>query len=416
MKINFVSFHMALHAEHSGYSQIVRYLNGGKFDLKDSKSFSRFVPSHIKNKLVVYSASSWFNEDRLATELSVILNMFTERRQIYHFIYGENSYHYSGWFSRLRGHKIICTYHLPPSIFPNEVKSIEHIRRLDAILVVANNQIDFFAQFIPRKRIFFIPHGIDTNYFQPKVSFLRKRDKICLFVGNYLRDFKTLAEVIRIVQLKDNSVKFVIITQPEHFEHLKDMKVTLRTNLTDAELLLYYQKATIYLQPMRDCTANNSILEALSCGLPVIATDIGGIRDYVDESCAILTPPGNAHAMAYEILRLIDDKQTLVEMGENARQKALQFDWCKIAMKARQVYEKINAQIECESVLTRLKLMVSIFRKITNMIPVLLPLSLYRLKLKKGFQIWQVLRRIVCFKIRNTLRKRRKKRGEKINR
>ena len=51
--------------------------------------------------------------------------------------------------------------------------------------------------------------------------------------------------------------------------------------------------------PLTDATANNALLEALACGTPVVATDIGGIRYYAGQGpAAVLTPPGDAAAAA----------------------------------------------------------------------------------------------------------------------
>ena len=336
---------MLQHAGYSGYSQLVRYINGKKIDLKYNDSLLHFVPSYLKNKFTLSSGLVWFNKDRLATECSAILKMFIKRRENFHFIYGENSYRYSGWFSKFRGNKIVCTYHLPPSIFIEKVQYTKHIQKLDAIVVVASNQIEFFTQFIPRERIYFVPHGIDTDFFNPSIPFLDREDKVCLFVGDWLRDFKTLKEVICIVHSKDSSIQFVIVISPENFEYFKDMEgITLKTNLTDAELLRYYQKATIFLQPIIDCTANNTILEALACELPIIATDVGGIRDYVDKSCAILVPFDASETMAEEIIRLLQDKSRRQSMSKNARNKALDFSWRRIAEKLEKVYIEVMQQ------------------------------------------------------------------------
>lgn len=342
MRVTFVSFHMPQHARHSGYSQLLRWINGKKIDSKDSQILLRFIPVRFKKRLVAHSGLAWFNLDRLATECYVILNMLIKQRRIFHFIYGENSYRYSAWFAKIRGHKIICTYHLPPSVFPDIVGYTEQIRKLDAIVAVAHNQIDFFTQFIPREKIFFIPHGVDTAFFRPPLPSSKRKDNICLFVGHWLRDFKILKEVIRIVHSKNSSVQFVVITPQKDFKYFQEEKeAILKARLDEEELLHYYQTATLFLQPMEGCTANNSVLESLACGLPMVVTDVGGIRDYVDESCAVLIPPNNPEKMVEELLKLLEDKPRLQQMSEDSRKKALEFSWPKIAEKMKRVYEEV---------------------------------------------------------------------------
>lgn len=72
--------------------------------------------------------------------------------------------------------------------------------------------------------------------------------------------------------------------------------------MSEEDLLVAYRQADLLALPLKDCTANNSILEAMACGLSVVTTDIGGIRDYVDDTCALLSARGDAEEMAKNIM------------------------------------------------------------------------------------------------------------------
>lgn len=76
------------------------------------------------------------------------------------------------------------------------------------------------------------------------------------------------------------------------------------------------------LQPMEESTANNSILEGLACGVPIVATDVGGVGAYVNEGCAVLTGTGDADGMADGILRITRDPVRRAEMNRAAREQA----------------------------------------------------------------------------------------------
>ncbi len=342
MKVNFVSLQMKRHAQHAGYSQLTNYLKGRKMSPKKYKLPSFLLPYLLDNLFLKRTGLTYYNPDSLLTEFTVIRQMLIKKKEIFHFIYGENSYYYSSFFSKLRGHKIIATFHFPPSVFPKKVRHLKHIRKLDALIVVAKNQISFFAKILPRKKIFFIPHGIDTKFFHlPKPSL--KEDNICLFVGHFQRDFKTLNEVIHLVSQKDKSIKFIVVTWKEDFSKIKKNKnLILKTRISDSELLKLYQKATLLFQPMKNCTANNVILEGLSCGLPVIASDVGGVRDYLNPSCAVLTPPHDPKRMAKELIRLINNQPRLKKMSQHSHRQAKKFSWPKIALKTKKVYQKVS--------------------------------------------------------------------------
>ena len=66
-----------------------------------------------------------------------------------------------------------------------------------------------------------------------------------------------------------------------------------------------------------------AILEAMACGLPVVATDVGGVSEAVaDGETGRLVPPGDAHALAAAIAELAGDPRALEAMGERARKRA----------------------------------------------------------------------------------------------
>jgi len=57
--------------------------------------------------------------------------------------------------------------------------------------------------------------------------------------------------------------------------------------------------------PLTDAVANTTLLEALACGLPTAVTDVGAVRDYVDDYSAYLVPPADPDAMLEAIIRLL---------------------------------------------------------------------------------------------------------------
>jgi len=69
---------------------------------------------------------------------------------------------------------------------------------------------------------------------------------------------------------------------------------------------------------------SNSIMEAMACGVPVVATDIPGTRDLVvPEQTGFLVPVGNRAAFAKHTNRLLDDPHLARQMGDNARRRIL---------------------------------------------------------------------------------------------
>ena len=85
-----------------------------------------------------------------------------------------------------------------------------------------------------------------------------------------------------------------------------------------------YRAATVYLMPtIRQEGSALSLVEAMACGCPVIASRIGGIpsvlRDGVD---AVLVPPGDVEALSAAIARLLDDGPARARLGAEAERSA----------------------------------------------------------------------------------------------
>lgn len=88
------------------------------------------------------------------------------------------------------------------------------------------------------------------------------------------------------------------------------------------------------------------VLEAMSLGLPVIASDWGGPADYVDESCGILISPvprsDFAERLARSIVCLASDPELCRKMGEAGRERIYkEFDWEKKIDRMVQVYREV---------------------------------------------------------------------------
>jgi len=189
-----------------------------------------------------------------------------------------------------------------------------------------------------------MPHGVDTLCFTPGDSAAR-RSGHCLFVGTHLRDFDTLREVILKINRADQHISFTIVTSREHFplfEHLHN--VSLLSSVSEQKLLELYQTATLLLLPLLDSTANNAILEAMACGLPIITSAAGGIGMYLPQEAGMLLPLGDASLMAQKTIELIYAPPRLAAMSHAARSTAESFDWKIIAKKMQLLYRHITEQ------------------------------------------------------------------------
>ena len=84
--------------------------------------------------------------------------------------------------------------------------------------------------------------------------------------------------------------------------------------------LAAYVDADVYVLPSRYETFPTTILEAYACGKPVIASNIGGLKDMViDRETGLLFQTGNAKDLARKILYALTHPEEIVHMGYEAR-------------------------------------------------------------------------------------------------
>jgi glycosyltransferase involved in cell wall biosynthesis len=85
-------------------------------------------------------------------------------------------------------------------------------------------------------------------------------------------------------------------------------------------------------------------LESMACGKPVIATDVGGLPEYLEHGrTAIIVPPRDPHAIARAAISLLQDRKKLLRMGELGRERVSRlFDVRQKVSEIEKIYELIN--------------------------------------------------------------------------
>ncbi|MCC6451208.1 MAG: glycosyltransferase family 4 protein [Candidatus Aureabacteria bacterium] len=288
------------------------------------------------------SGNSTYTVHNLLDECRAGLSILSRPGSVVHVIYGDDGFRYLGVMNGVRGARIIASLHQPPAVFDRRVAWKTYLRRLSAAHVVARVQIPFLSNYIPEERIFFIPHPVDADFFCPDPS-VAKTGRRCIFAGQWLRDFGLLEETVRRVHAADPSVHFTLVTFPERFPPFEGMpNVELRSGISDEELRALYRRADLLLLPLEECTFNNSMLEGMACGLPVVTNDIGGVRDYADPSCAVLLKRGcGGGEMAGAVLALLGDARARGEMAVRARERALAVHWERIMPDYLRMYRTV---------------------------------------------------------------------------
>jgi len=255
------------------------------------------------------------------------------------------------------------------------------------ILTLANNRLvqplylpqfksiiatsDIYAKKSPilraqKDRVVVIPHGVDTEEFNPKVSGEEVRSRlnvreggVVLFVGALTRWHKykgldILMEAFLLLRNQGRQDKLLVVgggdIATEYYQLAEQLGirdgVIFAGEVPDGELPKYYASSDLLVLPSKDdCEGFGLvILEANATGKPAIGTTVGGVPSVIrDGYNGLLVPPNNPTILAQSIRRALEDEDLLRQMGKNGRAFAEHHDWSILAEQTEKLYERALA-------------------------------------------------------------------------
>jgi glycosyltransferase involved in cell wall biosynthesis len=104
----------------------------------------------------------------------------------------------------------------------------------------------------------------------------------------------------------------------------------------------FFAALDLFIMPSRSEAWGLAALEAMAHGVPVIASNIGGLAEIVDQDSGWLVPPGDPAALAHAIVLAASDPAKLKAMGLKARDRARQFSVDRMAQQTEDFYRKLR--------------------------------------------------------------------------
>jgi glycosyltransferase involved in cell wall biosynthesis len=194
-----------------------------------------------------------------------------------------------------------------------------------------------------------VGNAVDEKLFKPSKT---KEGNYILYVGR-LGYRKGLFDLIDVAERICNkySIKFLIVGKGDEYRRLNDQikernledKIIFCGHKNTNDLISIYQKSTIFISPSRYESGPLTLLEAMACGKPVIATEVGIAREcIVNYENGILVKPKSVDLMVNAISYLLDNEDQRYRLGKNARKTILDnYNWNLVADKVEKYYNNI---------------------------------------------------------------------------
>ena len=213
---------------------------------------------------------------------------------------------------------------------------VDSFKKADAISVLSEiTRVEIKK--LTNKFVHLIPFGVDINKFYPQQ--LKPENLITIGTIRTLSEKYGVEYLIRtfaVVCKKHQNIQLEIIGDGELRSFLENLTVELgvekkvifhgyiNQNSSFEQYIKILRNFDVFaiLSILDSETFGVAAVEASACGIPVVATSVGGLPEVIDsEKTGIIVPPKNVQKTATALDRLISDKNLRIEMGKNGRRK-----------------------------------------------------------------------------------------------
>ncbi|MEK9184789.1 MAG: glycosyltransferase family 4 protein [Patescibacteria group bacterium] len=224
------------------------------------------------------------------------------------------------------------------------------------IQTISNYLADFARSMGYKGNIEIIPNGVDVARFMKRGALIienGKENTILITtsrlveknaVGDIIEALKYLPENVTLVIAGSGPLEKVLKLQVDSYN--LQTRVSFLGYVPHKELPKYLHYSDIFIRPSLSEGMGNSFIEAMVAGIPVIATPVGGIIDFIkDGETGLFCEVKNPKSIAQKVEKLIKDKESRDYIIKNAQKLAIEkYDWNLIAKNMKEkVFEKIKS-------------------------------------------------------------------------
>jgi glycosyltransferase involved in cell wall biosynthesis len=238
------------------------------------------------------------------------------------------------------------------------------LRRCAALVAVSARAARLYRPFAVGENLTVIPPGVDTEVFTPREASSdaaptdQTRPVVILAVGYFVqrKAFDVLITAIAHLARRGATVNLRLVGDGPQRAALEDLVdrlgiggvVTFTGRVPHAAIVHEYHRADLFCSPSFSEGFATVCLEALACGLPIVATPAGGFRDVLcRHDVGTLVGFGAVEELAAALGRLVADRSLRESLGRRARAVAVdEYDWRIVARRYLALYQHVLAYPE----------------------------------------------------------------------
>jgi glycosyltransferase involved in cell wall biosynthesis len=213
--------------------------------------------------------------------------------------------------------------------------------KADMIQVISNYLADW-AQDMGGHEVVVIPNGVDVGKFQSTKNRIFDTENVVLITTSRLVEKNGVGDIIEAMEFLPESFSLKIIGTGGLEAELKQVASRIKNqesrikflgHVPYEEIPSHLHEADIFIRPSLSEGMGNSFIEAMAAGLPVIATPVGGIPDFLeDEKTGLFVEPKSPRLIAFQVQKLVGDRVLRDKITISAKRMVTErYDWNLIA-------------------------------------------------------------------------------------
>jgi len=223
------------------------------------------------------------------------------------------------------------------------------LKNASAVIALTEHMKDAM-QAIYSRDVIIVPNGINLNEIAEREAEGGNPGKKILFVGRLhpVKGVQYLLGAMSIVHQELPEAKLILVGDGEEREYLESLTdslgirecVEFAGRVPHERVQDYMNLAEVFVLPSLSEGFPVTILEAMACGLPIVATRVGGVPDIIEDGAnGYLINTKNPEQIAEALLRVLQDEELQKIMSNNNRKSAEKYRWDTVAATLEGVYQ-----------------------------------------------------------------------------